>query len=401
MIQLLPQTCAPEPEVIRSVRDRFPTDAASQRAIDRKLDRRKGTGWSPLTLNQLTGAVRQLLAEETEGVSDVDIRNPKWLTGGASKIQMSFDLVTDTDPTPRRLLLRMDPPESLNATIKTSEFEVLRAVTGVLPVPQAYWLDDEARHLPEPGLICEFVDGVTKPTTTTTGQVSGLGTNFGPDLRKPLGDQLISSLASLHTLDPSPWASESLPAPTAGTTESASWQLNFERQIWLLDRFDASPIMDLAGNWLARNLPTLDQVSVVHGDFRSGNFLFDEKTASVTAWLDWESAHLGDRHYDLAYCSQDLFGHYDETGDHLLVSGLVPRDEFFERYEQASGLRVDPVRLRWYSIFCGFSATVKTLATSMRIAQLGRSHQDVLLARLEGTVPILLGQLGRQLEEVV
>lgn len=400
MTQLMSQTDSPAAEVIRSVRDRFPTDPASQRAIDRKLERRRGAGWSPLTLPQLTAAVRRLLEDQIGG-TDFDIRNPAWLTGGASKIQMSFELVTDADPTPQRLLLRMDPPESLNATIKTSEFEVIRAVADVLPVPQAYWVDDEARHLPEPGLICGFVDGVTKPTVATTGQVSGLGTNFGPDLRKPLGDQLISSLASLHTIDPTTWKSDALPMPAVGTTESAFWQLNLERQLWLLDRFEPSPIMDLAANWLARNLPTLDQVSVVHGDFRSGNFLFDENTATVTAWLDWESAHLGDRHFDLAYCSQDLFGHYDEAGGHFLVSGLVPRDEFFARYEQASGLCVDPERLRWYTIFCGFSSTVKTLATSMRIAQLGRSHQDVLLARLEGTVPILLGQLGRQLEEVI
>ncbi|MBC2637631.1 MULTISPECIES: phosphotransferase family protein [unclassified Rhodococcus (in: high G+C Gram-positive bacteria)] len=396
----LPQSSTPAAEVLRSVRDRFPTDSASQRAVDRKLDRRRGAGWSPLSLTQLTEAVRELLTEDEDG-SDYEIHNPVWLTGGASKIQMSFELTAGADPTRRHLLLRMDPPESLNATIKTTEFEILRGVAGVLPVPRAYWIDDEARHLPEPGLICEFVDGVTKPTLTATGQVSGLGTNFGADLRKPLGDQLISSLAALHTIDPTGWASEALVVPTVGTTESANWQLNFERQLWLLDKFDASPIMDLAANWLARNLPTLDQVSVVHGDFRSGNFLFDESTAEVTAWLDWESAHLGDRHFDLAYCSQDLFGHYDESGDNFLVSGLVPRDEFFTRYEQASGLSVDPARLRWYTIFCGFSSTVKTLATSMRIAQLGRSHQDVLLARLEGTVPILLGQLGRQLEEVI
>lgn len=401
MPQLLSPTDIPSADLIRSVRDRFPTDPASQRAIDRKFERRQGPGWSPLTLDELSEAVHRLLVVQDDLNCDFEIRNASFLTGGASKIQMSFELLTRSDPTPRRLLLRMDPPESLNATIKTSEFDVLRGVAGALPTPPVHWVDDEARYLPEPGMICGFAEGVTKPTLTRTGQVSGLGTNFGPGLRKPLGEQLISGLAALHTIDPTSWVSDALALPAVGTTDSASWQLNFERQLWTLDKLDASPIMDLASNWLARNRPTLDRVSVVHGDFRSGNFLFDESTATITAWLDWESAHLGDRHYDLAYCSQELFGHYDESGGTFLVSGLVPRDEFFTRYEHASGLSVDPDRLRWYSIFCGFSATVKTLATSMRIAQLGRSHQDILLARLEGTVPILLGQLGRQLREVI
>ncbi|MGW0035116.1 phosphotransferase family protein [Gordonia sp. NPDC003376] len=386
---------------VAEVRDRFPTDPAAQRAIDRKFTRRQGPGWSPIGLDELTAAVHGLIAGQADAGTNVELRNSRWLTGGASKIQMAFDLVTDEHPEPRKLLLRMDPPESLNATIKTSEFEILRGVADALPSPEVLWVDDEARHLPEPGLICGFVGGVTKPTLATTGQVSGLGTDFGPALRAPLGDQLVAGLAALHTIDPRSWGSDALTVPTVGTTERAGWQLNFERQLWTLDSLDVSPIMELAANWLARNLPIMDRVSVVHGDFRSGNFLFDENTATITAWLDWESAHLGDRHYDLAYCAQDLFGHYDETGETFLVSGLVPREEFFERYSEASGLTVDPERLRWYSIFCGFSATVKTLATSMRIAQLGRSHQDVLLARLEGTVPILLGQLGRRLQEVL
>ncbi|WP_439031319.1 phosphotransferase family protein [Gordonia terrae] len=401
MTQTLSQPATPATEFVTSVRDRFPTDPAGQRAIDRKIARREGPGWTPLTLDELVDAVRRLVTSQVGAGTNVEIRNPSWLTGGASKIQMAFELVTDESQEPTPLLLRMDPPESLNATIKSSEFDVLRGVRGVIPTPEVLWVDDDARHLPEPGLICGFVDGVTKPTRASSGQVSGLGTNFGKALRAPLGTQLIDHLAALHTVDPTSWASDALTLPTVGTTESALSRLNFDRQLWALDKLDASPVMELAANWLARNLPVLDRVSVVHGDFRSGNFLFDESTETVTAWLDWESAHLGDRHYDLAYCSQDLFGHYDESGEKFLVSGLIPRDEFFERYEQASGLSVDRERLRWYSIYSGFSSTVKTLATSMRIAQLGRSHQDVLLARLEGTVPILLGQLGRQLREVI
>ncbi|SNT12319.1 phosphotransferase family protein [Rhodococcoides kyotonense] len=384
--------------MLDEVRRRFPTDPAGQKAIDRKYHRRRGPIWEPIPLEVLSASVDKLLRSKLD--HDFEIHDPRWLTGGASKIQMFFELVVDGRE-PQRLLLRMDPPESLNATNKSSEFGILRRLAGSVAAPEALWVDEEAEHLPEPGLVCSFVHGVTKPTTASTGQVTGLGTNFGPELRPLLGEQLVRNLATLHTIDTSDWISDELPGAAIGSTDLAQWRLNFERQLWSLDRLDSSPIMELAAHWLARNLPTLDRLSVVHGDYRSGNFLFDEETAQITAWLDWESGHLGDRHMDLAYCSQDLFGHYDEAGSTFLVSGLVPREEFFDRYEQASGLSVDPDRLRWYSILCGFSATVKTLATSMRIAQLGRSHQDVLLARLEGTVPILLGQLGRQLEKVI
>jgi aminoglycoside phosphotransferase (APT) family kinase protein len=249
--------------------------------------------------------------------------------------------------------------------------------------------------------VTSFAVGVTKPRNAATGQVTGLGTNFGAELRGPLGQQYINHLAAIHTADVSRWSSEALCPPRVGTVDDATWRLNFERQLWELDRSEDSPVMDLAAHWLARNVPTLDRISLVHGDYRSGNFLFEEKTATITAWLDWESAHLGDRHMDLAYCTQEAYGHYAEDGRTFLVAGLVPREEFFDRYQEASGLTVDPERLRWYSILVNYSAVVKTMATSMRVAKLGRSHQDVLLARLEGIVPVLLRQLSSDLKEVL
>lgn len=43
---------------VAEVRDRFPTDPAAQRAIDRKFTRRQGPGWSPIGLDELTEALR-------------------------------------------------------------------------------------------------------------------------------------------------------------------------------------------------------------------------------------------------------------------------------------------------------------------------------------------------------
>jgi len=91
--------------------------------------------------------------------------------------------------------------------------------------------------------------------------------------------------------------------------------------------------MEIAANWLERNLPKVDHVSVVHGDYRSGNFLFDERSGQFTAWLDWERGHLGDRHRDLAWSTQPFLGHYSDDGKTYYVCGLIPQDDlpWFER----------------------------------------------------------------------
>jgi hypothetical protein len=81
-------------------------------------------------------------------------------------------------------------------------------------------------------------------------------------------------------------------------------------------------------------------------------------------------------------------GHYD-SGGRYYVCGLVPLDEFFERYSEESGLPVDPERLRYYQVLCCFVIIVSTMASNYRIARLGKSHQDILLTRVEGMVPVI------------
>ncbi|WP_460778251.1 hypothetical protein [Nocardiopsis nanhaiensis] len=71
------------------------------------------------------------------------------------------------------------------------------------------------------------------------------------------------------------------------------------------------------------------------------------------------------------------------------------------QYERISGLYVDEERLRWFSVLVTYSALLRTLATPYRVARLGRSHQDILLARLEGVTPLLTQQLIKQLEKVL
>ena len=159
--------------------------------------------------------------------------------------------------------------------------------------------------------------------------------------------------------------------------------------------------MELAASWMQHHLPTADRLGVVHGDFRSGNFLFDEDTSQITAWLDWELGHVGDRHEDLAYCTHVLFGGMAEDGTTFLASGMMPPSEVFEQYEKVSGLSVDPVRIEWYSMLATFSAILRTSATPYRVARLGRSHQDILLTRLEGVVPLLMMVLAGHLEKVM
>ncbi|MGB8416918.1 phosphotransferase family protein [Paraburkholderia sp.] len=379
----------PSDAFIEELRRRFPTERETDQLLTRKMRRRSGPAYSHVTLQVFLDRLHAMLSDVIEG--GFRVRDPRWLTGGASKLQVYFVLdwtAPGRGAVSDELVVRMDPAEASNTTSRVREAELLKAFESVLPVPKVLWIDRDARWFPEPVIIYTFERGVAKPKGASAGHVVGLGTDFGPRLRQVLAPQFLRHLAEIHTADVGSIHSSSMQVPSVGSTECARWQLNRARRVWEEDRGEDFPLMDVAVNWMERHLPALDRVSVVHGDFRSGNFLFDETTGEITAWLDWERGHLGDRHRDLAWMTQKEKGHFTEDNKTYLVCGLIPLEEFYDRYEKASGLTVDVERLKWYRVLNCFQVVATTMATMYRVAKLGKSHQDILLARLRAIAPV-------------
>jgi aminoglycoside phosphotransferase (APT) family kinase protein len=64
-----------------------------------------------------------------------------------------------------------------------------------------------------------------------------------------------------------------------------------------------NPGMDYLREWLPQALPDLEcpeMTTIVHGDIRIDNMLFDENSSSVAAVVDWELSTLGHPGADLA-----------------------------------------------------------------------------------------------------
>jgi len=384
----------PSPAFIARMRDLYRVERETDELLVRKMERRSGPPYRRISKAELRACLDRMFGAILDG--DYEISGERWFTGGVSKIQLGFTLSWNDSERGRRtekMVVRMDPSEATNVTSRLREYEVLRAFSGIVPVPEVFWLDEEARWFPEPALIYAFVPGVTKPSATTTGRISGLGTNFGPEYRKLLAPQFLDYLVRIHTFKHETIAFRSLDRPQAGGTEGALLQLNRGRRLWEEDRGEDDPLMEVAANWLERNLPKVDQISFVHGDYRSGNFLFDESDGRILAWLDWERAHLGDRHRDLAWTTQDIMGHFSEDGKTYYVCGLVPLNEFYERYQELSGLSVDHDRLRYYQVLNCYQIIVSVVASAYRISRLGKSHQDVLLGRVKGQAPAVKKRL--------
>jgi len=384
---------------IASMRSRFPCEAEIDRILTRKLRKRSSPSYQPIPLETLVAGLEKLL--RVNRVEDFSIESPRWLSGGASKLQMAFDLEWQRPGAGferTAMVLRMEPAESIVETSRLREFQLIKEFAGVVPVPPVFWCDPDGEYLPYPALVYGFAPGVPKPTTAVSG-VSGVGTRMPRAIREYLAPQFAEILARIHRHEFSRENLSAFDVPRVGTTECAEWGVNWWDRVWQEDADEDVPMLSVASAWMRRNLPVLDFASVVHSDYRTGNFLYTEHDNRITALLDWELGRIGDRHQDIAWTTSRAFSSMAEDGKTMLVCGLMPEAEFFERYQKASGLSIDPRTVHWYKVYNAYSIAVLILGTGYRIARNGKTHQDILVAWLIGIGYMIVDEMRQLIEE--
>ena len=193
--------------------------------------------------------------------------------------------------------------------------------------------------------------------------------------RAALTDQCAAVLAALHAVPLGEVAALALPA---GRTGAALARL-FEH--YLSFGVD-SPVFDLAFAWLAERCGDAEPNAIVHGDFRSGNFLVRED--GLAAVLDWELAHLGDGAEDLGWLCVNAwrFGVWQKP-----VGGFGEREDLYRAYSAAGGARIDRARAHMWEVW-------GTLRWGLSCLQLGHDHVSGRVRSVERAA------IGRRVSEV-
>ncbi len=281
------------------------------------------------------------IAARMPGARDLAVQDLSRISGGASRETYRFRLLWNEDGAAceRKLILRRDPPASLIETERRIEFEAYRAFHGsAVPVPEMLWLEEEDAALDHPFFIAEEIAGFQ----------AGPAALFGPPYAATLGQlgqRKWTILGEIAKADPAALGLTQVMAPVA---PDACW--NRELSYWegLLDRDEPEPlpITRAAIRWLRANPPPPAQkLSVVHGDYRTGNFLYDE-AGGIHGILDWEMCHLGDPLEDLGWSFNPVWSFGQGK-----PGGLLPREEAIAVWERASGLTADPAALHWWELF--------------------------------------------------
>jgi aminoglycoside phosphotransferase (APT) family kinase protein len=247
------------------------------------------------------------------------------------------------------------------------EFAVLEAVVGVPGLaPRPLWLDAEGRWFGRPFFVTAWAPGEAAPPRPE-GPADAAVRSTAQDLAR--------AAARLHGLD---WAATPLAARFETPANAASAQIAYWSEILERNRIGPLPALDHALAWLRANTPGPAEIVLVHGDLRFGNLLQHE--GRLTALLDWEMAHLGDRHEDLAWAYRSAW----TPQAHLAF------DDFLAAYEAAGGRPADPTRLRFWRMFNEVKHSVISLTGARAFAD-GRTR-NLRLANRAATVPLFMAR---------
>lgn len=120
------------------------------------------------------------------------------------------------------------------------------------------------------------------------------------------------------------------------------------------------PALELGLKWAEKNVPRNARHSVVHGDFRAGNFIVGED--GIRCVLDWEIGQSGDPMQDLGWVCVKTW----RFGGKKPVGGFGTREDLFEAYEKASGQSVDPAHVRFWEAYGSVRWGIGCLSMGLR-----------------------------------
>lgn len=294
----------------------------------------------------------------------VAVSGLKRFHGGSARETYRFDAAAGG--TRRGLVLRRDPASSLIETDRSIEFAALQAYFGTaVPVPEPLFVEADAGPLGSPGFIMAELPEVRAASPL---EPEPYGAAAGA-----IGEQLFTILGAIHR-DVPPMLSQRLPVPeNAAAARLAHWRATIAE-----DAIGPEPVAWAAIRWLEANLPPPGRISVVHGDYRSGNFLIDA-TPQIRGIVDWEMVHLGDAHEDLAWVMDPFWAHGSTR-----PAGTIEEPEAIGYWEAASGLVVEPLRLRWWKVMAQLQGLAIWISSAKEVAD-GRSIDPALI--FAGLVP--------------
>jgi len=306
---------------------------------------------------------------------DVRIIRHERLPGGAIQENATLDVEVTGGPWSGQhaLVLRSDAPSGIAVSLgRAQEFAVLRVAhaAGVI-VPRPLFLCRDPGVLGREFFVMERLPGVAAGHRLTREP------SLVPD-GDALARELGANLARIHAIRP---PCPGLEAPSPSANHALATIGNYRAQ---LDRqHDAYPTLEYGLRWCERHAPAPIGVTLIHRDYRTGNYLVDN--GRLSGVLDWEFAGFGDPREDLGWFTARCwrFGGADRE-----AGGIAALEPFLRGYASVAGHRISRSELDYWQLMAHLRWAVIALQQSRR--HLAGGERSLELA--------LTGHIVRELE---
>jgi aminoglycoside phosphotransferase (APT) family kinase protein len=248
----------------------------------------------------------------------------------------------------RNLVIRRPPPGEVAETAHDvlREYHVMDALQETdVPVPTTVLACEDHDVIGSDFYVMERVSGDVLR--------SGEPERFqNPNARQRIGEDLVDTLASIHTVDVETVGLSEFGHPSGFTERQVErWS---EQLMWSFDvtadEREVSLLYDVM-EWLQENVPEDTPSTLVHGDYKLDNVMYapdDEPT--VAGIFDWEMSTLGDPFTDLGWMLSYWWDADDPdppdatdtlTTTFMTGEGYHTRRELVECYEDATGFEFE------------------------------------------------------------
>ena len=314
----------------------------------------------------------------------------RWLEANVEGFQLPFELTKFPSG-------QSNPTYRIRAA--SGDYVLRRKPFGQL-LPSAHAVDREYRLLtalhplgfpaPRPLALCATADVIgaifyVMELAKGRPYANGALPEFDPVTRRRMYAHMIDTLADLHNIDPE----------AVGLSDFGKPGNYFERQVmrWTRQYRDSQtdyiPEMERLIAFLPETLPEQSRTSIVHGDYRIDNVVFDGD-GTLTAVLDWELATLGDPLADFSYFAMQWVmpadGGAGLAGLDLSELGIPALQELAERYSEGAGVPVAE-KLDWYFAYNLFRLAGIVQGIKKRVIDGTASHAEA--AEMAKRVPML------------
>ncbi|HEX3408657.1 MAG TPA: phosphotransferase family protein [Candidatus Binataceae bacterium] len=268
------------------------------------------------------------------------------------------------------------------------EFRVLNALQNTpVPVPRVFAGCDDSSYIGAPFFLMEYMRG--KVIRSALMPISEPSFAVTETQRRAISEQIIDLLVALQAVDWRAVGLEGFGRPDGYVERQVRrWSDQLERT---LPKTRPLPVMAKIQQWLTAHLPPPQPATIVHGDYKLDNVMWDPSGARPRpiALFDWEMSTLGDPLADLGWLVSYWSDPADDEKRRAVVSsmeaggGYYNREEMIALYERKSGRAMRG--FAFYEVFSLFKLAI--IGEGSYARYLGGQADDPVFATYDLRIP--------------